>query len=143
MIERVKWWIETAGYSVAIITSDGRIFAARGTSVRPLYRIFAAHRGELAGAAAADRIIGRAAASLLCAAGVTEAYAFVASEGGFALLERHGIKAGTARTVPYIENRAGNGMCPMEAAVEGVDDIEECVARLGTFIRNTDRGEDI
>lgn len=136
MTARAKWWIETAGYSAALILPDGRIFAAQGSSVRPLYRIYTAHRGELAGAAAADKVIGRAAASLLCSAGVAQVYAFLMSEGGLQLLESQGIKADYARLVPYIENQKGDGMCPMEEAVEGIESIEECVARLKAFIES-------
>lgn len=142
MIERAKWFIETAGYSVALIRPDGRVFAAQGVSVRPLYRIFTAHRGELAGAVAADKIIGRAAASLLCAAGVAEAYAFLMSEGGLKMLEAHGIKAGYARLVPTILNRTGDGLCPMEAALEGIGDMDERMTRLTALIENGPKKED-
>jgi hypothetical protein len=134
VIEQAKQRIESGQCSVAAVTADGEILMDSGTTVRPLYRLFVAHRERLKGACVADKIIGRAAASLLCAAGVREVYAFLMSRSGLELLEQYGVKAGYAELTPMIVNRKGTDMCPMEKTVDGVEDLEECVRRLGEFI---------
>ncbi len=137
MIEKAKQMIRDNLCTVAAVTADGQVFCESGSTVRPLFRLFTRHRDELRGAAVADKIIGRAAASLLCSAGVGEAFAFLMSETGLALLREHGIKAGYERLVPVILNRTETDLCPMERSVEGVDDIETCVHNIARFIAST------
>lgn len=79
----------------------------------------------LAGFAVADRIVGKAAAMLFVKAGLSAVYAEVVSERGKAYLEKRGIPVTYGVVTPDIINRAGNGPCPMEAAVAAIDDPEE------------------
>ncbi len=79
----------------------------------------------LAGFAVADRIVGKAAAMLFVKAGLSAVYAEVLSEPGKAYLERRGIPVTYGVLTPAIINRAGDGPCPMEAAVADIDDPEE------------------
>ncbi|HHT54114.1 MAG TPA: DUF1893 domain-containing protein [Clostridiales bacterium] len=77
---------------------------------------------DLDGYSVADRIVGRAAALLFVLAGIREVYAGVMSAGAAAVLQAHGIPYYYDRRVEYIANRAGTGVCPMEAAVMDIDD---------------------
>ena len=90
---------------------------------------------DLAGFAAADRVVGRAAALLYAAAGVRAVHAVLAGEQAGAILEQHGIAFTAERTVSRILNRPRTGPCPMEAAVAGTDDPSQAlpllVAQLG------------
>ena len=137
MIEKAKQLISCGECTVAAVTENGETLTAAGSSVRPLYALYADHKAELKGAAVADRVIGRAAACILADAGVCEAYGFLMSETGLRLLEDNGIKSGYSELVPFIENKRGDDMCPMEKTVDGVDDIAECVRRIGQFIETT------
>lgn len=47
------------------------------------------------------------------------------SEHALLILREHHIPVSYDTLVPYIINRAGNGMCPMEESVLSCDDIEE------------------
>ena len=85
---------------------------------------------RLAGFAAADRIVGKAAAMLFVKAGLSAVYAEVLSEPGKAYLEKRGIPVTYGVLTPAIINRAGDGPCPMEAAVAGIDDPEEGLLAL-------------
>ena len=75
---------------------------------------------DLSGFCAADRVVGKATAYLFVLAGVTAVYADVMSQGAQSVLQAHGIAFMSNKTVPYIINRQGNGMCPMEAAVQDI-----------------------
>ena len=93
---------------------------------------------DLCGFCAADRVVGRAAAFLFVLAGVRALYTEVISEGALQVLEDHQIPVTYKTRAPYIINRRGDGRCPMETAVEGIDDpeaareaIRETMARLG------------
>jgi hypothetical protein len=133
-IDEAKRRISEQGCSVAAVTAGGEVFWANGSSVRPLFGMYLGHKDALKGASVADRVVGRAAACLLRDAGVAEVYGFLMSEGGLELLEAGGIKADCAELVPFIENASGSDICPMERAVEGIEDIAECVERLASFI---------
>lgn len=78
---------------------------------------FLSKNTDLVGFSAADRVVGKATAYLFVLAGVCAVYADVMSEGAETLLQAHGITYRAQKVVPYIINRQGTGMCPMESAV--------------------------
>jgi len=69
---------------------------------------------EVTGFAAADRVVGKAAAFLYLRLGVAAVYAPVMSAPAYDLLTAHGVPATCDTLVPAIRNRAGDGYCPME-----------------------------
>ncbi len=105
-----------------IVTSTQR-------GIRPLVERVAGGK-SLKGFSAADRIVGRAAAFLYVCLQAEEVYAAVLGEGAAAVLETHGIGFLCGIQTAQIVNRAGNGPCPMEAAVEGVSDPAAAVEIL-------------
>jgi len=135
MLDRAIGLIRDGSCTAAVVTVSGKVFAESGQTVRPLLRIHDAHLAEMEGGAAADRIIGRAAACLLCHAKVSAAFAFLMSESAMALFDEYGIAHSCDSSVPFIANMRGDGLCPMEQAVEGVDDLEEAAGRLREFVR--------
>ena len=80
--------------------------------------------------AAADRLIGRAAALLLLAAGVKAVYGEVMSEEAHRLLSDAGVRTEYGTLVPKILNRAGTAPCPMEKAAAAVTDPAEALPVL-------------
>ena len=77
---------------------------------------------DLVGFSAADRIVGKAAAMLFALAGVREIYAEVLSERAIPILQKYGIGYSCGRLTPVIINRKGDGACPMENAVEHLEE---------------------
>ena len=80
--------------------------------------------------AAADHLIGRAAALLLLAAGVKAVYGEVMSEEAHRLLSDAGLCVEYGTLVPEILNRAGTAPCPMEQAAAAVTDPAEALPVL-------------
>ena len=66
-----------------------------------------------------DRVVGNAAALLLKKVFCAKVYSVVGSELAMGSLERLGITYSFSTEVPYIINRAGDGMCPFEKASIG------------------------
>ena len=86
---------------------------------------------------AADKVVGRAAAFLYVLLGVDEVYALVISESAEKVFQQFSIAYAYNEKVAAIRNRAGDGFCPMEQAVESIDEpagaleaIRATVARL-------------
>ena len=68
-------------------------------------------------AIAADKTVGAGAAHLYCLLGVRAVWANVISEAAEEVLAKEGIAVYFGERVPYIINRRGDGMCPIERAV--------------------------
>lgn len=99
-----------------IITSDERGIAPTLTLLR--------QGKDLRGYSVADKIVGRAAAMLFVKAGIVSVYAVTLSQGAKALLESHKIPTQYETLTQKIINRRGDGICPMEKAVEDIGDDE-------------------
>lgn len=69
------------------------------------------------GAIAADKTVGAGAAHLYVLLGVEAVWANVISIAAEKVLAEHGIAVFAGERVPYIINRRGDGMCPIETAV--------------------------
>ena len=107
------------GHTVA--ASDGeRLLTSCERGIKPLVQWLDDGLG-LAGFSVADKIVGRAAAMLYVRLGAARVWAQVMSSGGKRTLEEHGIAAECEVETERIINRLGTGMCPMEEAVEGID----------------------
>ena len=87
-------------------------------------------QGRRALVTGSSRGIGRAAAMLFAKAGVRAVFAEVMSDGAVALLAAHGIDASCDVRTAAIENRQKTGLCPMESAVAGIEDIDAGIAAI-------------
>lgn len=129
-IERAKQALGEEGVTFAAVLADGRLLVSGKKGIAPMMELLGQDAGALAGAAVADKVIGRAAAFLLEKAGAAAAYADVLSTHAKEVLERSGMAFSFGKEVPYIINRAGTGMCPMEACVLGLADAGEAYEAL-------------
>ena len=87
---------------------------------------------KFAGARCYDRIVGRAAAFLYAKLRAKYVFAPVMSAPARRLLSWHGIECRGLEVVDSIRNRAGDGMCPMDAAVKDLADsaVDDAVSAL-------------
>ena len=72
------------------------------------------------GFSAADKVVGKATAFLYCLLGVSAVHANVVSEAAAQVLQQHSIPLTWGQRVPAIQNRAGDGLCPMELATRDI-----------------------
>ena len=117
--------ISGGGTSVVVIKNGRMVHAADGRGVAPLIALYTNDPGKLEGALVVDKVIGKAAALILSLGGASEVYGAVMSKAGRDSLVRFGIGASWGQLVDMITNRAGNGMCPIEQSVTGIDDPAE------------------
>ena len=116
------------GHSICLCR-DGEIITDDGRGISPMMR-FLTEGKDLEGYAAADFIVGKAAAMLFAKAGVSAVYGKVMSGSAKAFLEAHSIPCEWETLTEKIINRAGTGICPMEQTVAGIDDVEEACSAL-------------
>ncbi len=129
------------GDVTCVLVHGERQWLSRQKGIAPMLGFLEA--GEaLAGAAAADRIVGKAAAMLFVKAGVTAVFAEVLSAAGLAFLQAHGVPVTWDTLTDHIENRAGTGICPMEETVAALDDPDcayEALRRRAAELRQQGR----
>lgn len=127
-LERAKELLAKGGHT-CVLCKDNMIYTSSKHGVKPLLD-WLDEGVDLRGFSAADKVVGRGAALLYVLLGVRAVYADVLSEEARAALERGGIAASWGTCVPRIVNRAGDGYCPIETAVLGIDDAEEALTAI-------------
>lgn len=128
--ERACKMLERGPYT-CILCDDRRVLTSEKRGISPILERL---DEDLRGMAAADKIVGRAAAMLLILGGVESVYGEVMSQGALTLLKKHRVKASYGTLTDVISNRTGTGQCPMEQAVAGIDDPALAPAALRSAI---------
>ena len=122
--------IET-GEAQCVLMRDGVIFAqVSGMGISPLLRMFTERGEEMRGCLLVDKVIGRAAASIAICAQVRHVHGLLMSEDAVTFLEDNGITTSHTTLVPRILNRNRDALCPMEQAVQGINDAEQALIAL-------------
>ncbi len=91
---------------------------------------------DIRGFSVADRIVGKAAASLFICAGIREVYGEVMSVRGMAKLDEYQIPYTFKDKADKIINRKGDDICPMEKTVMDIDDPKEAYLALKEKIKS-------
>ena len=116
-----------------VVAGDGiRTFDGRGIS--DLYGLLTEHPDLLRGASVADKVVGKGAAALLVLGGVREVHADVISTSALVLFEDTGISVRFAQEVPYIINRQGDGICPVETLCKKCVTAVQCLPFIKKFV---------
>ncbi len=114
----------------AVVQKGAVVSTGKGMGVKPLLSVYNATPELLRGAAVADTVIGKAAAMLLIHAGALAVYGAVMSRPAAQALKAHGLFHEYGTLVPMIQNRTGNGSCPLEQSVTDIDDPALAVQAL-------------
>ncbi|WP_273372963.1 DUF1893 domain-containing protein [Alistipes megaguti] len=110
-----------------------RSFHQRGVS--DLWRLLHEEPELLRGAFVADKVVGKGAAALMAVGEVRRLYARTVSRPALELLAAAGIPVEYETVAEHIINRAGTGICPVEQLCADARTPEECLPRIGEFIR--------
>ena len=111
------------------ITDGKTVIKSRERGVKPLLELLN-EGADVCGFSAADKVVGKAAAFLYVLLGVSEVYAAVISGKAAEVFSKHGIAVYCDTCVPAIINRAGDGLCPMETAVDGISDAHAALCAI-------------
>jgi len=128
-LERAKEYLSCREELKCVLWKGDTHYISEKRGVAPMLD-FLEQKLDLNGFSAADRVVGKATAWLFVLAGVSSVYGAVMSEGARDILLRHGIECQANRFVPYIINRRGDGACPMETAVRGIEDPFEAYVAI-------------
>ena len=133
-MEKLIECLHAKGCSCVVCKNEKmRCFSGKG--IRDLLDMSAEGNDLLLGAEVADKVVGKAAASLLVCGGVAEVYADLMSEGALSMLRSNNVRSSYAQLVPYIKRRDMMGMCPMEQLTLDAPDARTAVCRIRDFLK--------
>ena len=119
--------------STCVLCDDQVILTDKRRGVRPLLDLLEGNT-NVAGFAAADKVVGKAAAYLYCLLKIECLYAQVVSQPALDVLEKTDIHIEYGQLVPAIQNRTKDGFCPMESAVLNIHSPEEALPAIYTAL---------
>lgn len=112
--------------STCIILEDNQVvFTSKDFGVKPLLDFLHSHKAIKGKLTLVDKIVGKGAACLAAKCGIEEIITPTISESALTFAKSHQIKIKADKIVPYIVNRTRDGRCPVESAVETINDIQE------------------
>lgn len=112
-----------------VAVRDDEVITCTERGIKPLLTWVREGR-DLTGFSVADKVVGKAPALLYAVLGPDAVFSPVMSWTGRAVLLAASIATSYDTLVPHIQNRAKNGQCPMDAAVEGIWEPYEAVRAL-------------
>ncbi len=113
-----------------IADKNGEYYTSYSRGIAPILDPMKDDQSFFKGAIVVDKVIGKATAMLLILSGVEFIYAYVLSQKAMEILEQYHVPFEYRKLVDYIENRDQTGMCPMEATVYDINDLNEAFEAL-------------
>lgn len=133
-MDRLIEMLRVGNHSCVIESGDEvRSFMRRG--VIDIYELLVNEPSFLKGARIADKVVGKAAASLMILGGVTHLHTEVISEMALELLQSNGVVVSYSKVVPYIINREGSDWCPLEKASFEINSADEIFPIIDSFLK--------
>lgn len=118
----------------SLVVANGDVCTFNGQGISDLYKLFKEDSGFLRGASLADKIVGKAAATLMVLCGVREVYADIICLSAIDLLRENKIQLNYGIVVPNITNRTKTGLCPLEIRCQNCLTPLECLNQIEEFI---------
>lgn len=125
--------IEENRASCIIIKDNIIVKAELGSGIAPLIDLY--EGGILKDSFLVDKIIGKAAAMVITLGEVKGCYGITVSKAALDWLDSHNVSVKYDHCVESINNRTGDGMCPMEQTVAKISDATEAVTALKNKIK--------
>lgn len=133
-LETAKRLYHSHGYSFVIVHSNQMLAFGTRDGVGELLEIVAEAGDGLRGAALADKIVGKAVAMVAAHAGIGAVYSPLMSEPAVQALQQRGIQVESDHTVAFIQNKRGDGLCPMEQLTLPFAEPPAAVRALENFV---------
>lgn len=125
--------LDAGGYSCVMAKGDHiRTFTRRG--VADLYDLLQEDAAFMHGASVADKVIGKAAASLMVLGQIKEVFVHTISQPALKLLQDAGIPVHYDEVVHHIINRDHTDWCPLEKASRDLHSPQEIYPIIQRFI---------
>lgn len=133
-LEKAKNILINNNNTCVLVLGDA-VYSSSERGVKPLLD-FLDSKTNFRGFSAADKTIGAGAAHLYLLLGVKTVWAKVISQSALDILKSKNIKTEYETLVPYIINRRGDGMCPIEKAVKDITNSNEALNAINATLED-------
>jgi hypothetical protein len=123
-LEKARELLHSGNYGTCVLYNSDIFHTSFSKGIKPVLEFLTAGL-DLKGFSAADTVAGKALALLLAYAGVEAVYANVMSKGAFEILKRYNIRCVYEELTEQINNRTGDGLCPVELLVADINEPEK------------------
>ena len=120
----------TESSATFVMIRGGKTFSSEMRGVAPILDLLREDPDALEDGVVADKVIGKAAALLLMYGRIKALYTKVISSHALNVLKDSRIEVVYDKLVPYVINRDGTDMCPMEKLVLEIGSPEEAFEAL-------------
>ncbi len=128
------------GDYTCVICGENVEYASSLRGVQPLLTPYEEGK-RFDGCAAADRVVGKAAAFLYVLLGVERVYAGIVSKPAKEVFEKYGVELSYDLLTELIENRTKTGLCPMESAVMDLSEPKDAPERIKAALARLKAGK--
>ena len=133
-LEKAKNILINNNNTCVLVLGDA-VYSSSERGVKPLLD-FLDSKTNFKGFSAADKTIGAGAAHLYLLLGVEAVFGKVISQSALDILKGANIKTEYENLVPYIINRRGDGMCPIEKAVKDIKNSDEALNAINATLED-------
>lgn len=123
------------GHYSCVVSNENEIRTFTQKGVTDLYDLVIHEPRFLKKAFVADKVVGKAAATLMCIGDIEEVYADIISDPALSVLTGAGIRISYGLQVPHIINRTRDGWCPLEKLCRDIEHPQQILAVIETFIK--------
>lgn len=118
-----------------IIRNQGEIRIFQNRGVKDLYELYKTDPHFLKGADIADKVVGKAAAAIMCLGEVANLHTPIISHSALKILRNRPIRVSYDQEVPHIINRQQNDWCPLEKATHHLTSLDEIWQHITLFMQ--------
>lgn len=133
-LQLAKSTLENGAFT-CVIVKEMDMLSSKENGIRPIIHWLRSTPETLRKSAAADKVIGKAAAMLFVYGEVKVIYAAVISKPALAFLRENNVEVSYGNLVEYIKNRDGTGMCPMETKALNLNTAEEAFNLFNELVK--------
>lgn len=132
-IMHAKEYLHDNNLKMVVIRDLEVLAKSTDRGIKPIYDVYTRDNNLLKDSYVADRVIGKAAAIFLINGGIRGLYTDLISEVAIEEFSGTDIKVEYETKVPFILNREGNDLCPIENIAKNSKDVDELIAGINEF----------
>jgi hypothetical protein len=123
--------LDSEGVKLLILFDEKTVFSSSKDGMFPLLEaIETTNISRQSGAIIVDKMVGKAAALLICILGAEKVYTKIMSRKAMKVLDDNSIKYYAEETIPEIMNKYGTDICPFEKTVTDTNNPKEAYKKL-------------
>lgn len=135
-MQQLKQILIESGCSLVIKNQQGKVCQYTQRGVKDLLQLLEKQPSMLNGAQIADKVVGKGAAALMVLGQVSQLHAITISQPAADLLSKYKVELSYDNIVPAIQNRAKNGLCPIETACIKCKTAQDCLPIIKQTLAN-------